>query len=152
MNTTNPMRGNLRVGFSGTQHGMTPQQRLQVGWMVGDSRLRAAHHGMCIGADYDFHSLCRASGLWIVGHPPINQSKMADLTNCDELRTPKEYLDRNHDIVDESDYLIFTPKENEEVLRSGTWSTIRYAYKQLKLGYIVLPRGEVTYYEPNKEW
>jgi hypothetical protein len=34
--------------------------------------------------------------------------------------------------VDETEFLIGAPKEDEEVLRSGTWSTIRYSKKSNK--------------------
>ena len=44
------------------------------------------------------------------------------------------YLDgftetRNKDIVNSCDILIACPENDKEVIRSGTWSTIRYAKK-----------------------
>ena len=45
----------------------------------------------------------------------------------DIILKPKKYLDRNKSIVDKTDILIAFPSTNEEVIRSGTWSTIRYA-------------------------
>ena len=41
---------------------------------------------------------------------------------------PKPYLDRNRDIVDACEVLLATP-DGPERLRSGTWSTVRYARK-----------------------
>jgi hypothetical protein len=46
----------------------------------------------------------------------------------DVVLTPRPYLVRNRHIVDASSVLIATPKGDEE-LRSGTWSTVRYARK-----------------------
>jgi hypothetical protein len=90
-----------------------------------------AHHGLCIGGDYQFHNLVRKlfPQCIIIGHPPLNDTKTAKGIVCDILRKPKRYLDRNHDIVDECHKFVATPKEYNEVLRSGTWSTIRYALK-----------------------
>ena len=51
--------------------------------------------------------------------------------------TPRDYLDRNKDIVNNCDLLIAAPKENTEVLRSGTWSTVRYA-KQLGVTVVII--------------
>ena len=61
----------------------------------------------------------------------------------DETRKQKDYLDRNHDIVDETELLIACPKEPEEITRSGTWATIRYARKKKKKLRIILPNGRM---------
>ncbi len=42
----------------------------------------------------------------------------------------KPYLERNRDIVDASEVLIACPSTREEVMRSGTWATVRYARKK----------------------
>jgi len=60
---------------------------------------------------------------------------------ADEYRNPQDYLVRNQDIVNECDVLVATPKENNEVLRSGTWATIRRATKAKKPVLIVNPDG-----------
>lgn len=139
----------MDVGFTGTQEGMTLAQkeltlrRLRT-LLDGTPRNQlAAHHGICIGADAHFHYACQALEIPIIGHPPINQSKMEKLDGFLYLWDPKEYLDRNTDIVNCSDLLIATPKEMQEVLRSGTWSTIRKARKRGIQRYIILPNGEV---------
>lgn len=75
----------------------------------------------------------------IIIHPPINSSKRAWKNGI--LKKEKEYLDRNHDIVDCSDILITCPKEDVEQLRSGTWATIRYAKKSNKKTIIIYPSG-----------
>ena len=53
----------------------------------------------------------------------------------------KEYLVRNHNIVDSTDMLIGCPKEMQEQLRSGTLATIRYAKKKNKKIIIIFPNG-----------
>jgi hypothetical protein len=69
-------------------------------------------------------------GIRIVIHPPTDPKKRAFCKGAAEIREPKPYLDRNHDIVDEgSGLLIAAPFQEEEILRSGTWATVRYAWK-----------------------
>jgi hypothetical protein len=47
-----------------------------------------------------------------------------------KMYAPKDPLKRNRDIVDAAVMLIAVPKETTEVLRSGTWTTVRYAKKK----------------------
>lgn len=55
---------------------------------------------------------------------------MRGFNKGDMLIKEKSYLNRNKDIIDQSDFLIACPQDKEqEVLRSGTWSTIRNAKK-----------------------
>lgn len=123
----------MKVGFTGTQIGMSEAQKLQ---FVQDLLLlnpTEFHHGDCVGADADAHDIVREffPGCKIVSHPPTIRSKRA-FKKADEYREPKDYLARNKDIVDETDVLFGSPKSDEEELRSGTWSTIRYSRKQNK--------------------
>lgn len=138
----------MHVGFSGTQEGMKYKQLLKIENIMrnlaymNQGDILVAHHGDCIGADEDFHKVARGENFGIKGHPPLKQSKRA-MCHFDEEAPKKDYIERNHDIVDESEIMIFTPKEFNETLRSGTWATVRYAKKQDKPGMIVFPDGEV---------
>ncbi len=136
-----------RVGFTGTQTGMTSAQIQQVDYLLEDSLTTSiAHHGDCIGADADFHRLSRLNGLELHGHPPINPSKRAfcEFYSTEEVEEEKEYIERNHDIVDAVDWMIACPAGFKEELRSGTWATIRYARNIERPGKIVWPDGKVT--------
>lgn len=57
---------------------------------------------------------------------------------------PKPYLVRNKDIVNASEGMLAAPRGPEE-LRSGTWSTIRYARKCRKKVLIMWPDGSETW-------
>lgn len=143
----------IHVGFTGTQRGMAMPHMLSVRRVLaGLGRPLWAHHGDCIGADKDFHDLCRETCRGIVagitGHPPDNPVKRA-FCQFDVLLEPKPYLVRNHDIVDDTSIMIATPGEADEVVRSGTWATVRYARAQRRPLYLVLPSGEVRY-EPGQ--
>jgi hypothetical protein len=54
---------------------------------------------------------------------------MRSFCESTNILKPKPFLDRNKDIVNSCDILIACPENDIEVLRSGTWSTIRYAKK-----------------------
>ena len=102
------------------------------------------HHGCCVGADDQANTIARdALGFKTVGHPPAD-NRLRSWCDCDELREAKDYVSRDHNIVDETDYLIATPKTDIEEIRSGTWLTIRYAIKQEKHVYLILPNGRLT--------
>lgn len=131
----------MKIGFTGTQHGMTPDQKHTVVNLLS-RRDGEFHHGDCIGADADAHDIAENLPYWIVSHPPINDAKRAH-KKAHEFREPKDYLARNRDIVDETERLLATPREFEEELRSGTWATIRYARTRGRPVFIVLPDGKV---------
>jgi len=133
----------MKVGFTGTQIGMTDEQLTELIYILtaGFEPGTQFHHGKCLGADKEAYTVAKRLNYKTVGHPPINQSKMA-LCDDDEEREPAEYLVRNHNIVDETELLVACPKGPEE-LRSGTWATIRYAAKVGKLTIIIWPDGNV---------
>ena len=58
-----------------------------------------------------------------------------------KILDPRPYLARNRDIVDASDLMLACPAEQQEVLRSGTWATIRYALKRDKHLIVIHPNG-----------
>jgi hypothetical protein len=132
----------MKVGITGTQQGMNARQRQLLHMALHDLVATELHHGDCLGVDAQAHLIARELGLFIVTHPPGNMSKRAHCIG-DEVRTPKPYLERNHDIVDEVEYLIAIPKGNTEELRSGTWATVRYARRIGRKHYIIFPGENV---------
>ena len=130
----------MKVGFTGTQQGMTPFQLTDFeGWVLG-REISEFHHGDCIGADEQAVMIVRTvqPNAKLVCHPPVNESKRA-FAESDVYLPPKEYLDRNHDIVDAVHQMVACPKGKHEEQRSGTWATIRYASKRGGLLYIIWP-------------
>jgi hypothetical protein len=133
---------NKRVGFTGTSNGMTEQQKHVVARLLRYSPIEL-HHGDCVGADADAHAIAEHQGLRIIGHPPVKFTKRA-WCRFHEKREPKPYLVRNHDIVDETDVLIACPNSTVEIIRSGTWATIRYARRIGRIILIVYPDGRIN--------
>ncbi len=140
------------IGITGTRKGMTDQQRHTLTqifgtfllYLKGDADIQL-HHGCCKGVDLEVADLFRSMFPQnkIIQHPPTNRS-FAVVNTSDEIRQSKPYLDRNKDIVDECELLIAIPGEKEEVLRSGTWSTIRYARNKTEgILTIIYPDGKL---------
>jgi hypothetical protein len=138
----------LHVGFTGTRRGLAQAQYEALwGYVLRQTRVReyvTGHHGMCTGADDEFNSVAQDMGWRTHGHPPLDQSRMADML-VDEQEEPKEFLDRNRDIVIATQYLIACPHTVEEQWRgSGTWQAIRYAEKLGRPVVYIWPDGRVT--------
>ena len=134
----------MRVGFTGTQRGMTRVQEALVASMVRHPNVTAIHHGDCIGADMQVHAVAIGAGKWTVVHPPIKQDKRAWCVGSEVLE-PKAYDKRNADIVLFTDRLIAAPEGPEKSFpRSGTWMTVRMARSRGRQITIVWPNGTVT--------
>jgi len=137
------------IGFTGTREGMSVSQRNKIKellveqWVKG---ARVAHHGICKGADIDFHHLAKEIHYEVIGHPGQGMDGSCytrGVAFCDEVMPAKYYFERDKDIVNASDVMLATPKSHE-VIRSGTWTTVRYARKVNKPIYIVMPEGDVV--------
>lgn len=115
------------LGFTGTQRGMTVPQLKTVYKYLLEWRPARLHHGCCIGADSEVNALATVLGIGTIGHPPTDQKKIGVWHGCNEQRKPKPYLDRDLDIVTETESLLAVPYRANEELRSGTWATVRRA-------------------------
>lgn len=131
----------MKVGFTGTRKGMTQEQKESMKSLLTIFCLAEFHHGDCIGADAEAHKIAKSLYMPIVIHPPVNNKARAFCKG--DIRPPKQYLVRNIDIVNECHVLIGAPSGNEKV-RSGTWSTLRYAKKRKTWFFVVYPTGLVT--------
>lgn len=136
----------IHLGFTGTRHGMTREQLHNVRSLVVSlqnankpTRI-AAHHGDCVGADAQFHAICRDLGCWMVGHPPTDQ-KLRAWCQFDELHPMQSYTRRNRAIVTSSVYMIGAPFEMERQNHGGTWGTIEMAGGKTGRLAVVLPTG-----------
>lgn len=136
----------MHLGFTGSSNTITGEQKealLKELSRLLDKGVHTFHHGDCVVADQYAHYAAKMLGYVIHIHPPINPYARAFCVGANVMHECKEYLDRNHDIVDSSDLLIAVSESTVEVLRSGTWSTIRYAKKLRKPIKIIFPDGKV---------
>lgn len=118
------------LGFTGSRSGLTALQEDRLRHYLREWEPDLIVHGGCRGADTEFHELAmNLSGTVLASVYPSRESQLAnfegrDRTSVNLIRPP---LDRNHTIVEVCDWLIACPRQIDEVLRSGTWATIRYA-------------------------
>ena len=131
------------VGITGTRHGLTTVQasRLatELAYQYADLERRTLHHGDCVGADAHAANLAVSLGFKLCSHPPTSDSHRA-FVQSDHVLPARPYLQRNRAIVDASAYLIACP-DGPERLRSGTWSTVRYARSTHCQGLVIFPDG-----------
>lgn len=137
----------MRIGFTGTREGMTPNQRSQFWSFILRFPPDLFRHGVCVGADSQAVNIVRqlTPRPKIFGHFGDIPGMTCDIATgwCDDTAPPEPCLVRNRHIVDGSDMLIACPKGPEE-RRSGTWATVRYARKQGKRILIIWPDGTIT--------
>lgn len=126
----------MTIGFTGTRSGMSKNQAKEIiEFFQLHDNIDIVHHGVCIGADADFHNIVRniAPHINIMGHP--GRSKHAidghrpERANVfpDVSLKEKEYLERNREIVKSCDMLLACPYNLNG--QGGTWYTINYARK-----------------------
>lgn len=130
------------AGYTGTQQGMNKRQKRIFAEKIVQMAPTEFHHGDCIGGDEEAHYIVQEAlpKCRIIIHPPIYESKRAFCKGAHQILPAKDYLDRNHDIVNASTKMFVTPYEDEEQLRSGTWATYRFARKTSKPFELILPR------------
>jgi len=140
----------MKVGFTGTQQGMTDAQHERLMHILedldelGKNGIIEFHHGDCVGADAEAHDIALHLGIAIIRHPPDKDDKRAFCKDSSGDKEPAPYLVRNRDIVNVTQILFATPKTVAEVLRSGTWFTIRYAKSRKKPVWVIRPNGDLV--------
>lgn len=151
----------MLIGFTGSQSGMTQFQKDELFKILSMKECSEFIHGDCIGSDAEANNIALSVGVKLFTiHPPSNSHKRAFCFDPNKrflwnrINTPfveignegvkvrwmpiEAYLERNKRIVDSVSLMIATPKEFTHTVRSGTWSTIRYAWKNKK-DIIIIP-------------
>lgn len=144
----------IAISFTGTREGMTKPQLEKVNYLLRDiwrdGYYHAWHDGDCIGSDSEAHGLVEAIRkeygdikVSMIGHPATTHERYHANNKFDIYWPRKGPVDRDKDMVVQGDVLIGTPK-GKEAVRSGTWTTIRFARKLLVPLFIVWPDATVT--------
>jgi hypothetical protein len=131
------------IGVTGTRWEPTEAQaETLISALTGfrEAGVKWQHNGDCVGADELAGAVWRSLGGSVHLHPPVFRSKRA-FQPFSIQSAARPYLDRNRDIVDESDVLIALPQEEFEQERSGTWATVRYARTLGRPIMIIWPSG-----------
>lgn len=135
----------MKVGITGTRKGWNIAQEAAFRSLIADWDIEEFHHGDCVGVDEQSCAVIEQTyGSPIHTHPPLNSNHRANVGG--RLYRPKEYIDRNHDIVQASDIMVVVPDSDEERVRSGTWATYRYSLRMSKPTVVLFPTGRIEHH------
>lgn len=139
----------MKIGFTGTRSGMSLPQKKTFKKLIENLNFEQFSHGDCVGADDDSAEIVFSlKGKDVIKiHPPINDKFRAFNKNFKGYAEPKDYLDRNRDIVDECDILIACPLENVWGYKGGTWYTVNYAKKNNKTVVVIWNTGKMEVFK-----
>jgi hypothetical protein len=98
------------------------------------------HHGDCIVADAYVHDLALEFGWRVEIHPPENPAKRAWCEGAAVVHPVAPYLVRNRAIVLAGSMLVAAP-DCPECVRSGSWSTVRFAWAKQRRVMLAMPDG-----------
>jgi len=130
----------MKISFTGTRKGMTERQKSELSvLLIGLAPALYGvknyfTHGGAHGADTDAHEIAMLNNCEVFIMPGSESQSLYwfDTMRFRNCYSPKPYLERNRDIVEDGEILIAAPKSLIEEIRSGTWATIRYARKMGK--------------------
>lgn len=141
----------MELACTATQHGLTDAQTRGVSGFFSmyhvTDRINSLHNGGCIGGDEEIAEIAYSflPRINIILHPGDTPKKWSTrvFELASEIFPHRGNLERNRYMVDIATHVLACPREGTEVLRSGTWATIRYAKKTGKRLTIIYPSGEI---------
>jgi hypothetical protein len=133
------------LGFTGTRQGMTTAQRAALPSVLATLPARVLHGG-AVGADEEFDAWLLQNGMnveniSILPGAVLRERFWSNLQR--KVYAARAPLERNRLIMENCNHLLAVPAEYAEVLRSGTWATVRYARVAKKPITLILPDGSV---------
>jgi hypothetical protein len=137
----------VRIGFTGTRYGMSDKQKLAVKQLFDYTTVEEFHHGDCVGADEEAVLIAGRPNIVIHSHPP-KAKRLRAYAGGHVVHPEKNYADRNHDIVNQCDFLIACPEEMTEQPRGSTWSIVRYARRVGRAHTVIFPDGTELPWSP----
>lgn len=132
------------IGITGTRKGMTNLQAATHRALLLALGPEWMHNGLAPGVDAESAVMAQELGVRVWGHPSTHGSHRAAWSICERLEPPLPPLRRNKVIVDMGKVLVACPATFKEVLRSGTWATVRHARKAGKTVFFCWPDGTLT--------
>ena len=142
----------MKLAVTATQRGITDKQKEFAENFIRMMNPSAVIHGCCTGGDDNLDEIADRLRIMRIGFPSSIKRKCAldrclQRKNSDFIvaREPMAPLKRNPLIVKSGDKLLACPQQEEEVIRSGTWTTIRAAIRILGRSNVVIisPTGKL---------
>lgn len=132
------------VGVTGAEMGMNDRQAANFFWLLSVLKPKGLRHGDCVGVDVQAAQLADFMSIPTFSHPGFSlkdpdNTRFRAFHKSTTIYDPKPFLERDEDIATNSAIVIACPLESHEVLRSGTWATVRYARKAGTPRIILLP-------------
>jgi len=137
-----------RFGFTGTREGTTLAQITRLEDFF--RKLRSAkefHHGGAPGADTEAHEISFYAHplIKVHLHPGNGTPEWWSEGPAIVVYPRKPYFERDEDIVNAVQLLFACPRLPHEEVRSGTWTTVRYARRNNVPRCIIYPDGSHKY-------
>lgn len=133
----------MKIGITGTREGANDAQLQSIiKFMESLGSDHELHHGDCKGVDVQVAAAAKYLGWRVVCHPP-KSNKMQGYFGGDEMREPLGYLQRDRNIVNETEMLMVVPLQDEWQPTGGTWYTHDYAKKTNKPVNIFYPTVKI---------
>jgi hypothetical protein len=134
------------VGFTGTKHGMTESQKAGLRAHLERLNPQLFVHGACVGADDEADEIANELRIPRFVYPAkpgfrrVSDDKLhSRILSPVTIMAPSRPLIRNRIIAEACFVLIAAPRQKAEVIRSGTWHTIRRARSRGKIVEILYP-------------
>jgi hypothetical protein len=135
------------IGITGSRVGGSAEQLERLKEVLDKAKrvlgYTTLHHGDCEGVDAQADAIAKELGYETICHPPIGSTYRAWTAGHKIVCRPLPFLERNRIIVEEVEVLLAFPSRAAEVLRSGTWATIRYARQARRPTMIVDRYGHI---------
>jgi hypothetical protein len=131
------------VGVTATREGLSPEQNKWIKDFLNRNGAAVMHHGDCIGGDEELAEIFSNFDTYIIAHPGLSSHQRANSKYNDIVLPRQDYQVRNRYIVKLSQILLAFPRGPLEEIRSGTWSTVRYAKRENSKLIIIGPDGEI---------
>lgn len=139
----------MRLSFTGTHRGMTQPQILKLAEFIAKASVLV--HGACVGADDQADLLAvffcvprRALPSTSVSMRVPYDTLLSRIGSRIFIDLAKPPLVRNKHIITAGDRLVACPAQVLEVLRSGTWATVREARRQGVPVVVITPEGDLA--------
>lgn len=140
------------IGFTGTRDKVTRIQKERLAAFLYNMSLHRydrLFHGGAENADEEAHNLAQQFSYSIEIFPCNGDRRHYWLDRkvkngeATLIHATNKPLDRNRVIAERCNYLVAVPYQMDEIQRSGTWATVRYAREKRKSLTIIFPDGTI---------